>query len=120
MAVRVHLLAAQGASSRRSRRSSPAGINVVTTCEELACPVPARAAAFKDLDRLARSKKVSVLATGVNPGFAMDALALVLTAPCARVRRVSVTRVVDAAARKLPLQRQVGAGLEPRRSSAAP
>ena len=47
-------------------------INVVTTCEELACPVPARAAAFKELDRLAKRKKVSVLATGVNPGFAMD------------------------------------------------
>ena len=52
-----------------------------------------------------------MLATGVNPGFAMDALALALTAPCARVRRVSVTRVVDAAARRLPLQRKVGAGL---------
>jgi 4-hydroxy-tetrahydrodipicolinate reductase len=86
-------------------------INVLTTCEELAWPVPARAAAFRDLDRLAKRKKVSVLATGVNPGFTMDALALTLTAPCARVRRVSVTRVVDAAARKLPLQRRVGAGL---------
>ncbi len=52
-----------------------------------------------------------MLATGVNPGFAMDMIALALTSPCARVRRVSVTRVVDAAARKLPLQRRVGAGL---------
>jgi 4-hydroxy-tetrahydrodipicolinate reductase len=86
-------------------------VNVLTTCEELVWPVPARAAAFRDLDRLAKSKRVSVLATGVNPGFAMDTLALALTAPCARVRRVSVTRVVDAAARKLPLQRRVGAGL---------
>jgi hypothetical protein len=86
-------------------------VNVLTTCEELAWPVPSRAAAFKDLDRLAKRKKVSVLATGVNPGFAMDTLALALTAPCSRVRRVSVTRVVDAAARKLPLQRRVGAGL---------
>ena len=86
-------------------------VNVLTTCEELAWPVPARAAAFRELDRLAKRKKVSVLATGVNPGFAMDSLALALTAPCVRVRRVSVTRVVDAAARKLPLQRRVGAGL---------
>jgi hypothetical protein len=86
-------------------------VNVLTTCEELVHPVPARAAAFKELDRLARRKKVSLLATGVNPGFTMDALALALTAPCARVRRVSVTRVVDAAARKLALQRRVGAGL---------
>ncbi|OFV86446.1 MAG: hypothetical protein A2V74_05495 [Acidobacteria bacterium RBG_16_70_10] len=54
---------------------------------------------------------MSVLAAGVNPGYAMDALALMLTAPCARVRRVSVTRVVDAAGRRLALQRRVGAGL---------
>jgi 4-hydroxy-tetrahydrodipicolinate reductase len=54
---------------------------------------------------------VSVLGTGVNPGFTMDALALMLTAPCARVDRVSVTRVVDASTRRLPLQRKVGAGL---------
>jgi hypothetical protein len=86
-------------------------MSVLTTCEELAWPAPAHAAAFRELDRLAKRKKVSVLATGVNPGFAMDALALTLTAPCARVRRVSVTRVVDAGTRKLPLQRRVGAGL---------
>jgi 4-hydroxy-tetrahydrodipicolinate reductase len=87
------------------------GMNVVTTCEELAYPTPAHAAGFKDLDRLARKKKVSVLGTGVNPGYAMDALALVLTAPCFSVNRVAVTRVVDAGTRRLPLQRKVGAGL---------
>jgi 4-hydroxy-tetrahydrodipicolinate reductase len=87
------------------------GLNVITTCEELAFPAPARQAAFRELDRLARRKKVSLLGTGVNPGYAMDALALMLTAPCARVDRVAVTRVVDAATRRLPLQRKVGAGL---------
>jgi hypothetical protein len=87
------------------------GLNVVTTCEEMAFPVPAHAAVFRELDKAARRKKVSLLATGVNPGFTMDALALMLTAPCARVSRVSVTRVVDAGTRRLPLQRKVGAGL---------
>jgi 4-hydroxy-tetrahydrodipicolinate reductase len=87
------------------------GWNVVSTCEELAFPTPRHQAAVRELDRLARKKKVAVLATGVNPGFAMDALALVLTAPCTRVERVAVTRVVDAATRRLPLQRKVGAGL---------
>jgi 4-hydroxy-tetrahydrodipicolinate reductase len=86
-------------------------IHVLSSCEELAYPVPARLAAFREIDKLASARKVSVLATGVNPGFAMDTLALALTAPCATVRRVSVTRVVDAGARKLPLQRRVGAGL---------
>ena len=87
------------------------GLHVVTTCEELSFPAPRNAAAFRLLDRLAQRKKVSVLATGVNPGYAMDALALMLTAPCARVNRIAVTRVVDAGTRRLPLQRKVGAGL---------
>jgi hypothetical protein len=87
------------------------GLHVVTTCEEMSFPTPAHQLAFRDLDKLARKKKVSVLGTGVNPGYTMDALALMLTAPCAQVNRVSVTRVVDAGSRRLPLQRKVGAGL---------
>jgi 2,4-diaminopentanoate dehydrogenase len=86
-------------------------LNVVTTCEEMAFPVPAHAGIFRELDKAASRRKVSLLATGVNPGFTMDSLALMLTAPCARVSRVSVTRVVDAGTRRLPLQRKVGAGL---------
>jgi 4-hydroxy-tetrahydrodipicolinate reductase len=87
------------------------GVHVVTTCEELAHPTPTHLASFREIDKAAQKKKVSVLATGVNPGYAMDALALMLTAPCARVNRVAVTRVVDAGSRRLPLQRKVGAGL---------
>jgi hypothetical protein len=87
------------------------GMHVVTTCEELAFPVPEQQTAWREIDKAAAAKKVSVLATGVNPGYAMDALALMLTAPCADVTRVSVTRVVDARTRRLPLQRKVGAGL---------
>jgi len=86
-------------------------VRVLTTCEELAFPAPARASAAREIDRAARSRKVAVLASGVNPGFAMDLLPIVLSAPCTGVRRVSVTRVVDAGTRKLPLQRRVGAGL---------
>lgn len=84
------------------------GINVVTTCEEFAYPVPENTKVFRDLDVIARKKKVSVLGTGVNPGFAMDALALTMTAPCESVSRVSVTRIVDAGTRRLPLQRKIG------------
>jgi 4-hydroxy-tetrahydrodipicolinate reductase len=86
-------------------------VHVVTTCEELAFPRPESQGVFKEIDKAAAARRVSVLSTGVNPGFAMDALPLMLTAPCARVTRVSVTRVVDAGTRRLPLQRKVGAGL---------
>jgi 4-hydroxy-tetrahydrodipicolinate reductase len=87
-------------------------VNVLTSCEELAFPVPRRATAAREIHREALKRKVSVLAAGLNPGFAMDALALMLTAACTGVRRVSVTRVEDAGTRRLPLQRRVGAGLD--------
>ena len=87
------------------------GLHVVTTCEELSFPTPEHQAAWREIDKAAASRKVTVVSTGVNPGYAMDALPLMLTAPCADVTRVSVTRVVDAGTRRLPLQRKVGAGL---------
>jgi hypothetical protein len=87
------------------------GMHVVTTCEELAFPTPENQSGWREIDKAAAAKKVTVLSTGVNPGFAMDVLPLILTAPCAEVARVSVTRVVDAGTRRLPLQRKVGAGL---------
>jgi hypothetical protein len=87
------------------------GLHVISTCEELAFPAPAHQAAFREVDKAARKKKVVVLGAGVNPGFSMDLLPLMLTAPCVEVRRVSATRVVDLATRRLSLQRKVGAGL---------
>ena len=54
---------------------------------------------------------MAVLGTGVNPGFAMDALPIALTAVCERVDRVIVNRVQDARIRRLPFQQKIGAGL---------
>ena len=90
-----------------------AGLSVISTCEELAFPwhhFPTEAAA---LDLLARSRGAVVVGLGVNPGFVMDLLPVVLTAPCSNVRRVVVERIVDVAGRRLPLQRKVGVGLTP-------
>lgn len=88
-----------------------AGINVVSTCEELACPRPTHPMVADDLDRLATSRDVTVLGTGINPGFAMDVLALTLSAPCLAVSRVHASRVVDASRRRTGLQQKIGAGL---------
>ena len=90
-----------------------AGAYVVSTCEELAYPWPRHAALADELDRAAREAGVAVLGTGVNPGFVMDLLPLALGAVTARVRAVRVTRVVDAAPRRGPLQRKIGAGITP-------
>lgn len=90
-----------------------AGMHVISTCEELAYPWANQPQQAVYLDRLARSHGVTVLGTGVNPGYAMDVLPLLLTAPCATVRSIHVTRVVDAVQRRAELQQKIGAGLSP-------
>jgi 4-hydroxy-tetrahydrodipicolinate reductase len=89
-----------------------AGLNVISTCEELAYPSVHNAAAGERLDRLARERGVRVIGAGVNPGFAFDALILTLSATCRHITGVRATRVLDAGTRRLPLQQKVGAGLE--------
>lgn len=90
-----------------------AGAHVVSSTEELAFPFDRHPEVAARLDALAREHGRVVVGTGVNPGFAMDTLALTATAPCVDVRAVRVERVVDASRRRLPLQTKVGAGLSP-------
>jgi 2,4-diaminopentanoate dehydrogenase len=87
------------------------GMNVVSTCEELAYPWRTHAAPAERIAEAARAAGVTVLGTGINPGFAMDLFALVASTPCWRVRRVSVTRVLDAAKRRTSFQTKVGVGM---------
>jgi 4-hydroxy-tetrahydrodipicolinate reductase len=84
---------------------------IVSTTEELSYPNYTHVRAAKQIDGWARKAKVAVLGTGVNPGFAMDALPIALTAVCERVDRVAVQRVQDARIRRLPFQQKIGAGL---------
>lgn len=88
-----------------------ASANVISTCEELSYPWTAQPQIAAELDAMARRASTTILGTGVNPGYAMDSLPLMLTAPCASVQAVRVLRVVDAAHRRGPLQHKIGAGL---------
>ncbi|MBL8729577.1 MAG: dihydrodipicolinate reductase [Planctomycetes bacterium] len=88
-----------------------AGADVVSSTEELLAPELQHALLAKELDEAATAAGVSVLGTGVNPGFAMDFLAVVASAVTADVKAVKCLRVVDAATRRQPLQKKIGAGL---------
>ena len=88
-----------------------AGASIVSTCEELSYPWARQGTLAAELDALARERGVAVLGTGVNPGFVMDLLPLVLSGVTSRVRAIHVRRVVDASARRGPLQRKIGAGI---------
>ncbi|OYT49063.1 hypothetical protein B6U79_02455 [Candidatus Bathyarchaeota archaeon ex4484_231] len=87
------------------------GVNVVSTCEELSYPHLSHRELAADLDRLAKKHGVTVLATGINPGFLMDTLPIVLTGLCQEVKQIHVERVMDAAKRRIPFQKKIGAGL---------
>ncbi len=88
-----------------------AGLNVVTSAEELAFPTLQSAELAQGLDRLAKEKCVTIKGTGINPGFVMDSLIVFLASASADVRHVSAKRVVDCSRRRKQLQMKVGAGL---------
>jgi len=84
---------------------------IVSTTEELSYPGYTHIRQARQIHAWAKKAKVGILGTGVNPGFAMDALPIALTAVCERVERVTVNRVQDARIRRLPFQQKIGAGL---------
>ncbi len=85
-----------------------AGAHVVSSCEELSYPWLQAPEAAAVLDRAARAAGVSVVGTGVNPGFAMDYLPIVLSGAAKRVDSVAVHRVQDAGQRRAAAPGQGG------------
>jgi hypothetical protein len=87
------------------------GVDVISTCEDLAYADLSAPEMARRIDGRAREGGITVIGTGVNPGFVMDRLPLTLAAACVRVDHVHITRIVDAAKRRVPLRAKVGAGL---------
>jgi len=86
-------------------------VPIVSTTEELAYPYHTNRTLARKIDALARKAKVAVVGTGVNPGFVMDALPIMLTGVCERVDAIRIDRIQDASVRRLPFQEKIGAGL---------
>jgi len=87
------------------------GADIVSTCEELSYPYLKNPAISRELNRAALRHRITLLGTGVNPGFVMDALVLTATGVCQEVRSVASSRIQDASTRRLPFQKKIGAGL---------
>jgi 4-hydroxy-tetrahydrodipicolinate reductase len=86
-------------------------VPIVSTTEELAYPWYSNRPLARRIDAAAKKAKVAVAGTGVNPGFAMDALPIALTGICERVDSIRIDRVQDARIRRLPFQQKIGSGL---------
>jgi 4-hydroxy-tetrahydrodipicolinate reductase len=88
-------------------------VNIISTCEELSNPFVSSPNLAEKLDDLAKKNNVTVLGTGINPGFLMDYLPIVLTGPCQEVEKIEVYRLMNASKRRIPFQKKIGAGLTP-------
>jgi hypothetical protein len=92
-------------------RCLEAGMHVVSICEELSYPYVKYPALSEEIDKAAKEVGKSVLGTGINPGYLMDLLPIVLTAPCQSVDGIHVTRVIDSSRRRASFQKKVGTSM---------
>lgn len=85
------------------------GLAVVSSCEQMLWPWYRHRALANQVNAAAERAGRAVLGTGVNPGFVMDSLPVVMSSMLRRVKRVRCVRRVDASLRRAPLQAKVGA-----------
>ena len=89
------------------------GIHVISIAEEMSfasCAAPALAA---ELDQTAREHGVTVLGTGINPGFVLDLLAIALSGVCYDVESITARRVNDLSPYGPTVLRSQGVGVSP-------
>jgi 4-hydroxy-tetrahydrodipicolinate reductase len=90
-----------------------AGLDVISIAEEMAYPAARHPKAAARIDRLARKKGVTVLGTGINPGFVLDLLIIALTGICRRVEGIYAERVNDLSPYGGMVMQTQGIGLTP-------
>ena len=84
--------------------------SIISTCEELVYPYGKNKKVAKKIHQLAKKHKIRILAVGVNPGFLMDSMLLMLSSLCTNIRKITITRVVDIAKRRRSLQKKMCVG----------
>ena len=77
------------------RKILKAGINCISIAEEMSTPEAQSPELAKELDELAKANGVSILGTGVNPGYVLDLMVVMLTGGCHEVERIEASRVND-------------------------
>lgn len=87
-------------------------LNVVSSSEELFYPPFSGRERAERIDALAKKHDVSVTGAGINPGFLMDVLPVVLAVVSGPPHTVRCERYVDLAQRRVPLQKKAGMGME--------
>ncbi len=87
------------------------GLNIVSTAEELSFPWFHHPDEAAEIQAAATQMGVSVLGTGINPGFLMDSLPIALTSISQRVDHLNIKRAQNASTRRGPFQKKIGANM---------
>jgi hypothetical protein len=83
------------------------GADVISTTEELAYPDKK---IRNRIDMLSKKFGVTVLAAGVNPGFVMDTLPILMTGIFKRIESIEIKRVINLSSRRTQFQKKIISG----------
>ncbi len=88
------------------------GHSIITTTEEMTDPYLKNPELAEKIDKKAKEKGVTLLPTGINPGFAMDFLPSIFSGIFEEIKSIKVERINNASKRRYPLQKKIGSGLK--------
>ena len=89
------------------------GVNVISIAEEMAYPAANSPSLAKALHQMAIKHDVSLLGTGINPGFVLDLLVITLSGVCSEVQAITAKRVNDLSPYGPTVLASQGVGLTP-------
>lgn len=84
--------------------------NCITIAEEMAYPYVVDDELANQLNKIAKENEVTILGTGINPGFVLDTLIITLTAACRKVNKIKAVRVNDLSCFGATVMRTQGVG----------
>jgi 4-hydroxy-tetrahydrodipicolinate reductase len=87
------------------------GISVITIAEEMGYPFVKYPGLCKEMDSAAKKSGARILGSGINPGFAMDILPLLISGVCWNVDSIRVIRLIDFSPFGPAIQKNIGIGM---------
>ncbi len=88
-------------------------IDVITIAEEMAYPWAQEKELANKIDDLAKANDVTVLGTGINPGFVLDALVIMMTGVSHNIEYIEASRINDLSPFGPTVMRTQGVGTTP-------
>ncbi|MGI6486686.1 MAG: NADP-binding protein [Thermoanaerobacterales bacterium] len=92
------------------KKAIQSGKNVITIAEEMAYPAYGEPKLADEIDKLAKEHGVTVLGTGINPGFILDTLIIAMSGVCIDVKKISARRINDLSPFGTTVMRTQGVG----------